>query len=127
MKGKVILILREGNIANLCSIAAEDYPGGKAPAVGDLVPFHAARTYDAIVGEGDKQEPKEIEVTYLDGLYEVMEVRTGKGYDLHPAARGKPFYDLHEDIEGYGIVLKRECLPLDSTMEPIEARVDFGL
>jgi hypothetical protein len=128
MKGKVILILCEGNIANLCSIAAEDYPGGKAPAVGDLIPLHATQTYRATVGEGDQQQvSKEIEVTYLDGLYEVIEVRSGKGYDLHPAGRGMPFYDLYEDIEGYGIVLKREHLPLDGTMEPIEARVDFGM
>lgn len=126
MKGKVILILCERNDANLCSIAAEDYPGGKAPAVGDLVPLRAKRTFRATVGDGGKSESKELEATYLDGLYEVKEVRSGKGYDLHPKARGAPFYTLSEDIEGYGITLKRECLPLDSTMRPIEARVDFG-
>ncbi|OGG51107.1 hypothetical protein A2763_02080 [Candidatus Kaiserbacteria bacterium RIFCSPHIGHO2_01_FULL_54_36] len=127
MKGKVVLILCEGNDANLCSIAADDYPGGKSPKVGDLVPLRAKRTFRATVGEGATSESKELEATYLDGLYEVREVRSGKGYDLHPKARGAPFYTLDENIEGYGITLARKRLPLDDTMKPIEARVDFGM
>lgn len=120
---KVILILSEGNDANLCSIAAEDYPGGKEPAVGDLIPLRASATYKLSFDSG-KSEPTEI--PYLNGLYEVIRVRKGKGYDLHPKAKGAPSYTLDETIEGYGITLSREHLPLDDTMQPIEARVDFG-
>ena len=120
---KVILILHEGNDANLCSIAADDYPGGKEPAVGDLIPLRASATYNLTFGSGKTDRT---EIPYLNGLYEVISVRKGKGYDLHPKARGAPFYTLDEDIEGYGITLSREHLPLDDTMRPIEARVDFG-
>lgn len=123
MANKVILILNEGNDANLFSIAAENYPGGKNPVVGDLLPLRASATYNGTVG--GKAGP--LKVSYLDGLYEVIEVRSGKGYDLHPKARGAPFYTLSEEIEGYGVTLARAHLSLDSSMTPIEARVDFGL
>lgn len=104
----VVLITIEGNVGNLYSIIAADYPRGAAPEVGDCVPLVAKM--------GD--------ITFLDGKYLVMEVLAGSGYDLLPEAKPFPGYDLIETIEGFGVKLHWKPSPLGA-VEPVQPRLDF--
>ena len=125
---KVILIVCEGNNANLFSIAAESYPQGKEPKVGDLIPLRARRTYKGVTtAEASEKKGGPLDITFLNGLYKVTAVRSGKGYDLHPEARGSVIFTLNEDVEGFGITLARDSAPLLDTMTPIIARIEVGV
>lgn len=100
MSNEIVLIRTKGNSLNLFSLLLSDYPGGK-PSVGDLLPLMAERTLKANVDGVEKSLP----VTYLCGLYEVVEVHQGTGYDLAPDLRGCEVVSLREDISGFGIRL----------------------
>ena len=97
MSKQIVLIRTIRHSLNLFTLLLADYPGGK-PSVGDLLPLMAERTFRV---NGEKSYP----VTYLCGLYEVVEVHQGTGYDLAPDLRGCEVVSLCEEISGFGIRL----------------------
>ncbi len=73
----------------------------------------AEKTFRAVVGGVEMLLP----TTYLCGLYEVVEVLQGTGYDLAPDLRESRAISLKRNISGFGIRLGEatEC-PNDVTI-----------
>lgn len=102
MLEKFVLIRTQTNDINLFSLLLSDYPGypEKNPSVGDLLPLMAETRRKFKIGGVE-----ELTTTYLCGLYEVVEVHQGTGYELAPDLRKCNIIELREDISGFGIRL----------------------
>ena len=100
-EAEIVLIRTAKNDLNLFSLLLADYPGGGPPKVGDFLPLIAERR----LGVSVDKEGRPLMITYLCGLYEVVEVRHGTGYDLAPDLRNSKVVGLRSRISGYGIRL----------------------
>jgi hypothetical protein len=107
MTFQVILIFKEGDEFNVCLLQFTSYPYLRVPQVGDIVPLVAKVT---VLAKTKNNPVESVEITYLDGVYEVLRVWPGRGQLLHPTP-GFGIYTISDQLEGYGIEVRKRDLP----------------
>lgn len=119
----VVLVFMDDDDRNMYAINLSDYPSDR-PRVGDILPLSARKVFRGSVGSS---AVRDISICFLDGLYKVVAVREGSGYELHPKGVAcRIWYDLDEALYGFGISLAKVVLPLDGSGRPVRTHVLFA-
>lgn len=103
---KVVLLTERGNNLNIFTITLSQYPWAKRPQVTDRLTLRAKKTLQ--IKSGFAEESKPIEITFLEGMYEVEKVITGSGQALMPEFLGKEsLCKIDENLTGYRLILNK--------------------